>query len=232
MNSRVIYYDTETTGTRPESDRIVEIAAFDPETQKSFSQLVHPDMPIPPEATAIHRITDEMVADAPHFDVAMRAFLAFCSNEAILIAHNNDAFDRLFLEAECTRAHIPLPPWHYIDTLKWARKYRPDLPRHTLQHLREVYDVAANQAHRALADVQTLYRVFSLMIDDLPIQTVMELVAARPHSPKMPFGKYKGRPLSEIPTDYLRWLMQSGVLDKSRGNQDLKDLVTQRLSLQ
>src|SRR5579862_883079 len=132
---RPIYYDTETTGVRNDKDRIVELAAFDPTENRTFCQFINPGLPIPPEATAIHNITNEMVANAPSFREVAESFLAFCPAETVLIAHNNDAFDKLFLEQEFKRSGLEMPRFHFIDSLKWARKYRADLPRHTLQSL-------------------------------------------------------------------------------------------------
>src|ERR1700679_3544921 len=100
MPLRPIYYDTETTGVRNDKDRIIELAAFDPLENRTFCRFANPGCPIPPEATAIHHITNEMVADAPSFKVIAEEFVAFCPEGTILIAHNNDAFDKLFLEQE------------------------------------------------------------------------------------------------------------------------------------
>jgi DNA polymerase III subunit epsilon len=218
---RPIYYDTETTGTRNDRDRIIELAAFDPLENRTFCRLIHPGSPIPSEATAIHHISDEMVANAPSFEVVAREFMAFCPEETVLIAHNNDAFDKLFLEQEFKRAGLPFPPYRFIDTLKWARKYRSDLPRHTLQSLREVYGFPSNQAHRALDDVIILHQVFSAMIDDLPIQKVMELLARPQVLSKMPFGKHQGKMLADVPKNYVAWLFSSGAFDKAE-NQELR----------
>lgn len=211
---RPIYYDTETTGVRSDQDRIIEIAAFDPHLNRTFNQFVNPGIPIPKEATAIHTITDEMVQDAPSFKEVGQSFIDFCGEEAVLIAHNNDSFDLLFLRQEAARHGLTLPNWHFADSLKWARKYRSDLPKHTLQHLREVYGIAANQAHRALDDVMVLHQVFSSMIDDLPIEMVLKLLSKSSKLERMPFGKYQGKPLSEVPKHYVAWLKSSGAFDK------------------
>lgn len=173
---RAIYYDTETTGIRADRDRVIELAAYDPEKDKSFVTLIHPGCSIPFEATNIHQITNDMVKGAPTFKEIVPAFQAFCEGDVVLIAHNNDAFDLHFLKNEFKLADTAMPPWRFIDSLKWARKYRPDLPRHSLQFLREVYGIKANQAHRALDDVIILHKVFSAMIDDLPLPTVFELL--------------------------------------------------------
>jgi DNA polymerase III subunit epsilon len=218
MRKRAIYYDTETTGVKPEKDRIIELAAYDPLHNRVFVQLINPECPIPEEATAIHGITNEMVHDAPTFAAICDRFTEFCNNSAVLIAHNNDNFDVHFLRAEFTRAKKPFPQLEFIDTLKWARRYRPDLPRHTLQFLRETYGIAANTAHRALDDVQVLHSLFSAMIDDLDIETVQELLQTDSSNQAlpavMPFGKHAGKPLDKVPKDYVQWLQNSGAFDK------------------
>ncbi len=221
MPLRPIYYDTETTGVRAGSDRIIEIAAFDPMLDRTFVCLVNPGIPIPPEATAIHQITDEMVKDAASWEEVGRAFIEFCQTDTVLVAHNNDAFDKLFLEAEYKRCGVQMPSWLFADSLKWARKYRSDLPRHTLQTLREVYGIPANQAHRALDDVIVLKEVFSQMIDDLSMEQVLELLTAPTKVGRMPFGKHQGKALESVPSDYIAWLKSSGAFDKP-DNKDLK----------
>lgn len=210
----VVYFDTETTGVKSSIDRIVEIAAYDVRSDRTFMHLVNPGIPIPKEASAIHGITDEMVSLMPDFKEIGQRFVEFCGEGAILVAHNGDAFDKPFLEKEFERHQVVFPKWAYIDTLKWSRKYRADLPKHTLQHLREVYGVAANQAHRALDDVATLHKVFTQMIDDLPYETVIELLRISSALVRMPFGKHQGKPLAEVPKEYVKWLEGSGAFDK------------------
>lgn len=219
---RPIYYDTETTGIKPEKDRIIEIAAYDPVEDRSFCEFVHPGIPIPQEITKITGIDDEMVKDAQPFEVVGQAFTEFCSGDVVLIAHNNDNFDKHFLRCEYSRSSLILPNFPYIDTLKWARKYRPDLPRHSLQYLREIYNIEKNNAHRALDDVMVLYEVFSLMINDLSMEEVMHLLEQGPGVIRqMPFGKHQGTLLEQVPKHYLEWLAKSGALDKPE-NEALK----------
>ena len=171
---RPIFFDLETTGTRPDADRIVEIAAFDLFQNKTFQVFVNPGIPIPKEAANIHGITDDMVKDAPSFAIAGAKFIEFCSGRVLLIAHNGELFDVPFLRAECKRHKVSFPAgWSLVDSLKWARKYRRDLPRHSLQYLREVFKIPPNRAHRALDDVMILHQVFSLMTDDLTPEEIL-----------------------------------------------------------
>lgn len=226
MSLRIIYYDTETTGLKADRDRIIELAAYDPFLDRTYQSFINPGCPIPTEATAIHHITNEMVASAPNFAQVAAEFMEFCSGDVVLVAHNNDTFDVHFLRQEFQRCGIPMPEWKFMDSLKWARRYRPDLPRHTLQFLREIYNIAANNAHRALDDVIVLYKVFQSMIDDLPIHEVYEMICGSRASTArslqhMPFGKHQGVPLNKVPKTYIKWLAENGVFDKP-DNQDLK----------
>src|SRR5579859_1301646 len=78
----IVFLDFEATGTDPARDRIVQLAMIrlSPDgTRKNMEEYVHPEMPIPPEAIAIHHITDAMVKDKPRFrDIAAKVneFLA------------------------------------------------------------------------------------------------------------------------------------------------------------
>lgn len=222
MAKRPIYYDTETTGVRYDKDHIIEIAAFDPVQNRTFVHFVNPGVPIPAEATAIHHISDDMVKDAPSWSEVGRMFEEFCAGETVLIAHNNDSFDKLFLEDAYKRAGMTIPQWTFVDSLKWARKYRSDLPRHTLQVLREVYQIPANQAHRALDDVMVLCEIFTKMIDDLTMEQVLELLTKPSKLDRMPFGKHQGKFLASVPKDYVAWLQSSGAFDKA-DNKELRE---------
>lgn len=226
MSTRTIFYDTETTGTRPDKDRIIEIAAFDATNNQTFEMLVNPGCLIPAEATAIHHITDDMVKDALPFSEVGRKFIEFCSGDVVLIAHNNDAFDQIFLKNEFERNKLTMPTWRFIDSLKWSRKYRSDLPRHSLQFLRETYRIPANNAHRALDDVIVLHQVFQFMTDDLSINEIFNLLHVQRKLLHMPFGKHQGKPLKDVPPDYIKWLKSSGAFDKPE-NLELKTALEQ-----
>lgn len=222
MPLRPIYYDTETTGIKTDKDRIVEIAAFDPVNNRHFEMLVNPGISIPAEASAVHKITDEMVSGSPSFHEVAIEFVKFCEGDVVLIAHNNDNFDMPLMRNEFQRHAVSFPSeWIFLDSLKWARRYRADLPRHTLQFLRETYGIAANNAHRALDDVLVLHQMFSQMIDDLPLEEVLTLINKPVDILHMPFGKYQGKPLQDVPADYLKWLINSGAFEKAE-NQELK----------
>ncbi len=96
--------DTETTGTHPERDKLIELGMvlveLCPESGQVyrvlevFDELEDPGIPIPEESTRIHHITDAMVAGKRIDDGAVEALLA---TVAVVIAHNA-GFDRKFVE--------------------------------------------------------------------------------------------------------------------------------------
>jgi len=59
-----IFLDTETTGLDPRAE-IVEIALIDYDGAVLLDSLVKPTRRIPWDATRVHNISNEMVADAP-----------------------------------------------------------------------------------------------------------------------------------------------------------------------
>jgi DNA polymerase-3 subunit epsilon len=125
MKRRPIYYDTETTGVRAGKDRIVELAAYDPILDKTFCEFINPGCPIPAEVTAITHITDEMVKDALPFKDVAQGFVEFCSGDVVLIAHNNDNFDKPFLEAEFGWASMPFPNWTFSSSYEKLMESKP-----------------------------------------------------------------------------------------------------------
>jgi DNA polymerase-3 subunit epsilon len=101
---RAVVVDTETTGTDPAVDKVIELAvvAFEychatgtvGRVLGSYDGLEDPGLPIPPSSTAIHGITDAMVAGKKIDDAAVAQLL---EGVGIVIAHNA-GFDRKFLE--------------------------------------------------------------------------------------------------------------------------------------
>jgi DNA polymerase-3 subunit epsilon len=63
LKRRPVYLDTETTGLGPAAE-IVEIAIIDHDGSVLLDELVRPTTSIPPDAVAIHGITDQMVRDS------------------------------------------------------------------------------------------------------------------------------------------------------------------------
>ncbi len=152
-----VAFDLETTGLAARFDRVVEIGAvrFTPDGDEidRFQQLVNPGCSMPPEAQAIHGISDADLALAPVAREVLPRFLGFLgkSDTTVLIAHNA-SFDAGFLGRELHRAGHGLPDHRIYDTLALARRRHPDLRNHRLDTLAEVFCLNHGRLHRALGD--------------------------------------------------------------------------------
>jgi len=147
---RYCVIDVETTGLSPRRDRIVEIACALVDGGRvvdGWSTLVNPGMPIPAPATAVHGITDRMVAGAPELCFALSHARRLCRDR--LIAAHCATFDLSFVG--------PSLGTQALCTMRLARALFPEAPNHKNQTLREFLciDRLADeqlQAHRALGD--------------------------------------------------------------------------------
>lgn len=155
-------FDTETTGLRPQSEALVEIAAvrFNLITgaKEYFQSLVNPGMPIPWNATNVHGITDEMVADAPKLDQVLPLFFRFIEG-AIPVAHNAP-FDLGFLSLHSLRLGVQPPALPVLDSCMFSRRVFVDQGSHKLQSLVQALGIAEDTFHRALADAKSCMEVF------------------------------------------------------------------------
>lgn len=163
--SDYVIYDLETTGTSSANDRVVEISAVkvrNGQVDSEFSTLVNPEMPIPFFASEVNGITDDMVADAPVFEVALKDFLEFAGDD-ILVGHNIHTFDMKFIYRDVERYFGKTISNDYIDTLQIARAYLPQLSCHKLTALAEYYGINPDGAHRALNDCRMNQQIFELL---------------------------------------------------------------------
>lgn len=163
--SDYVIYDLETTGTSSANDRVVEISAVkvrNGQVDSEFSTLVNPEMPIPFFASEVNGITDDMVADAPVFEVALKDFLDFIGDD-VLVGHNIHTFDMKFIYRDVERYFGKTISNDYIDTLQIARAYLPQLSCHKLTALAEHYGINPDGAHRALNDCRMNQQIFELL---------------------------------------------------------------------
>lgn len=102
--------DTETTGLA-ETDKIVELAIVTMrfgQVIDTFSTLVNPGVPIPPEATAVHGITDAMVANSPTFGAIAAAVTQKINACVAWLGYNAVGYDESVLVREGIALGVPL----------------------------------------------------------------------------------------------------------------------------
>jgi len=166
----ILVFDFETTGITPGQRHPVQLAValgrLGDALEQSWDTLIRPPTPIPPEASAVHGITDDDVADAPTFaDVVDR--LLSDLRDRLLCAYNLP-FDQAVLAESLALLGRPddAPPLYGLDPFVWAKvvdKY---------QRGKRLEDVAGRRgiqfnAHDARADVDVTARIMGPLLHDL-----------------------------------------------------------------
>lgn len=228
LDRPVVFFDLETTGTNITDDRIVELSAIklhpsgvtDPHTIR-----VNPGRPIPPEASAVHHITDADVASLPGFAAYAKSIAKFFEN-CDIAGFNSNRFDVPMLDQEFQRAGIDFDfsGVRFIDVQTIFHKKEP---RTLVAAYRYYCDKDLEQAHSANADTQATYEVLMAQLEryhDLPcdiealsefasnnrnVDFVGRLIYDDQHREVINFGKHKGRLAEDVlrsEPSYFEWV--------------------------
>lgn len=224
--------DIEATGTSPRADRIVELAIIRlmPDgTRSTHTFLVNPQVPIPPETTEIHGISDSDVADSPTFgEIAPEVFrlLEGCD----LAGYNILRFDIPMLAEEFLRANTPfdIDGRRIIDAQRVFHRREPrDLTAALAFYCGEMHFDAHGAESDALAVIRVLEGQFK-RYPDLP-RDIDELDAyCNPRDPSwvdrtgklkwvnneivLNFGRKKGESLRTLIRNdpgFIKWMLKS-----------------------
>ena len=165
---KFIAFDLETTGIKPSENMIVEIGAvlFDgAKAVNTYGTLIDPGVPIPPDASAVNGITDDMVRGMPQIANVLSDFADFCG-ELPLVAHNAP-FDFKFLLEDIKLHQSAAPKGAVLDTLPLARKCFPGLSNYKLGTLVRHFDFPGGTFHRAVEDSAYCGLLFARIIQTL-----------------------------------------------------------------
>jgi DNA polymerase III subunit epsilon len=200
--------DCEATGLDPKSDRIVEIACATftlEQTLESYESLINPGCIIPEASIAIHHISQEMVDGKPTIEQVLPQILQLVGRHPI-VGHGIN-FDIDLIDEAAKRANIPCTIKKNLafDTLRLARLYG-ESPSNSLQQLRMHFNIEEEGAHRAMSDVIVNIQVFKYLASQFKaIKQIIDVLSKPIALKNMPLGKHKGRPIKELPLDYLMW---------------------------
>ncbi len=242
----LVVFDIESTGKDPTTDRIVELALVvikplppDPVAlplfsgsgveQRVYEWRINPGIPIPPEATAVHGISDADVADAPPFS-AVAEHVAGLFQGADISGFNARTYDIPLLECELHRAGIttsPLQGGLIVDT---KEIFHSKEPRDLSAAMRFYCQEELQGAHGAKADALAAAKVLFKQVErypDLPrtIEGLAETFKPKEQfvdptrrlrldaqgEPVINFGQHRGVRLTELAQkkrDYLEWMLQ------------------------
>ncbi|MBR5783878.1 MAG: 3'-5' exonuclease [Bacteroidales bacterium] len=166
LTKPLIFFDLETTGVQVGQDRIIEICLFKVAVSGETTVMTHrvnPGMPIPPQSTEIHGITDEMVKDKPLFkDLAPE--IANFIGDADLAGYNSNKFDVPLLVEEFLRVGVnfEIKTRRLIDVQNIFHKMEP----RTLKAAYMFYcGKNLDNAHSAEADTRATYEILLAQIE-------------------------------------------------------------------
>jgi DNA polymerase-3 subunit epsilon len=229
LKKPLVILDLETTGVSIASDRIVELSAMkvSPGGEEEWLTMrLNPGIPISPEATRVHGITDADVANEPHFkDVAKRiaSFLEGCD----LAGFNSMKFDIPILCEEFLRVNVDFNParHRYVDVQVIFHKKE----QRTLSAAYKFYcDRELENAHSSRADAAATYEILKAQLDrysDLEndIEKLSSFSAFNNNADLagrivfneqgievFNFGKHKGKPVVQVfkeEPSYYSWMM-------------------------
>lgn len=226
----IVFFDLETTGTNVTQDRIVEISMVkvmpDGKEPIKNTRRVNPEIPIPAEATAVHGITNEDVADCRTFkeiakDVAQ--FFTGCD----IAGFNSNKFDIPMLSEEFSRVGVSFDftKHRFIDVQTIFHKKEQ---RTLVAAYRFYCDKELENAHSAMADTMATFEVLEAQLErypDLPtdveqlsiyssqnrnVDLLGRLIYNDEGKEVINFGKHKGKIAEEVLSSdpgYFSWIL-------------------------
>ena len=166
LKNPLVFFDLETTGINITRDRIVEISVLKVHPngkEETKTRKINPEMPIPPESTAIHGITDEDVKDCPTFKQVAKSFADLLEG-CDMAGFNSSRFDVPLLTEEFLRAGVDFETdkKKFVDVqIIFHRK-----EQRTLEAAYAFYcNKKLENAHSAEADVIATYEVLKSQLD-------------------------------------------------------------------
>lgn len=237
MNEKsTVVLDLETTSNVVSQARIVSYSMFCPETGEHHAGLVYPEMPIPPQSTEVHGITDAMVLEAPKFSELAERIHGFLSDR-IVCGYNALQYDVEVLKFEFRRVgRVYECPGVLDPFIVWNR-----LERRTLEnaYARFCGKILGDDAHDADADARAAHEVYEAMMKTFGLTPEEFLrysmdppegfldrdrkIKLDGDEPALNFGKHTGMQLRYCPKEYLQW-----ILGTDMSNQ-VKDIVRRYL---
>lgn len=225
----IAFIDLETTGINIGNDKIVEIAIIKilPDGSRQVKRkLINPQTPIPPAATEVHGITDEMVKDAPTFKQVANEIKQFLDN-CDMGGYNSNRFDVPMLIEEFMRAGMEFS----IDGRKMVdvQKVFHMMEQRTLGAAYKFYcGKTLEGAHSAEADATATWEILEAQVERYPnigsdVESIVkftgedDIVDFARRFIKVNgveifnFGKHKGKPVTEVlrtEPQYYDWMMK------------------------
>ena len=211
----VLVFDFETTGIDTKSCGVVQssiaIATINEDGSYTINdietRLLNPECEINPLASEVHGIYADDVKDCVKCSDYLTERFSKVTEDAIM-GYNSNSFDikiakRFGLQTEGKRKLDLIVATRKLKSLKVINKATLSAAYEDLTGL------SADNAHEAEADVRMTLSLIKPTMRLLGYQTFSEFCDfLESNINTMPFGKHVGKKFSEIPTSYLRWLVE------------------------
>jgi len=231
LKKPIVFFDLETTGIDVANDRIVEISLLKIHLdgkEETKTMRINPEMPIPPQSTEIHGISDDDVKDEPTFNLVAKDVAKFIEG-CDLGGYNSNKFDVPLLAEEFLRVEVDvdLKKHRLVDAQVIFHK----MEQRTLSAALKFYcGKNLEDAHSAEADTRATYEIFKAQIDryDELTNDMEELSKFSSHNKNADFagrivfndkgqevfnfGKYKGKTVESVlekDQGYFSWMLNS-----------------------
>ena len=150
--------DTETTGLNyKKGDQIIQIGAVKVNNNhilkdKTYDQLIDPEINIPTESTLIHGIKPQDILDKPKIREIEHEFSKFIGSD-VIVGHNID-FDYGLIKKTIPYSELNLKfkTNPILDTLSLTIGLFPELKSYELTFLCELFQIRKEKRHTALGD--------------------------------------------------------------------------------
>ena len=171
-----------------------------------FDQFYQVDEPISYAAMAVHHILESDLTDQPHY-----SSFRLPEETLYIIGHNIDYDIRAIQKCGVDTSHIKA-----ICTLALARLVWPDVEAHNISAL--IYMISKGsekardmikKAHRADMDIILTANILMHIVHHLQIDSIEAARIPR----VMSFGKHRGTAITDLPNDYIQWLLRQDELD-------------------
>lgn len=183
---KLAFVDIETTGSRINHDRIIEIGILRVENNqlvRTYQQLINPETYISPFIEQITHISTKDVVNAPTFEDIKEELLEVLDG-CVFVAHNV-RFDYGFLKNEFRRYGHQFAPKHFC-TVKLSKALFPQYTHHNLDALMQRFNITCENRHRAFGDAKVLWDFYQMLHNDLPAEQLLTALESVMYKPIVP----------------------------------------------
>ena len=231
LKNPLVFFDLETTGVNVTKDRIVEIALIKiypngKEEEKLWR--INPEIPIPKEASEIHKIYDKDIKNAPVFKEVAKTIAQFIEG-CDLAGFNSNRFDIPLLAEEFLRTNVDIDMRNrkFVDVQTIFHK----MEQRTLSAAYKFYcQESLENAHSAMADTKATYEILKAQLDryeelenDIDYLNKIssyhknadfagQIIFNKNDEEIINFGKYKGQTVENVlqkDQGYYNWIMNA-----------------------